>query len=195
MQYAEEMAGIAEAAREAAESDAAVADEIAAPEEPGGGGDNAVNAGAALSVATIDDADEVTDGVTLKKVIALYHEMLPGLPHIVKVGETLKTKFKRCLDRNKDSRELAFWKDYFGKVGESDFLMGKTKTKSMFRADLRWLMGPENMDKTYYEGRYQNIEKNAESAFERPLRPESMEVVERYGDIIERHFGKSGTGQ
>ena len=81
-------------------------------------------------------------------------ELLPDLPG-VKVwtkrrGQALDTRIReRCKD-GKDATAIKYWRDFFELVAASDFLCGKATD---FRADLEWLLRPENFAKVI-EGRY-----------------------------------------
>jgi uncharacterized protein YdaU (DUF1376 family) len=89
-----------------------------------------------------------------QEVIAAYHELLPSLPRVKLWTE----KRRRALDarireRRKDGKPadtIAYWRSLFEQVAASDFLCGRSTD---FRADLEWILRPENFAKCI-EGRY-----------------------------------------
>ena len=91
-----------------------------------------------------------------EEVIAVYHEILPELPR-VKVWSTKRRQAldarirERCKD-GKPAQSIHYWREFFSHVAASDFLAGR---KTEFRADLEWLIRPENFAKVI-EGKYVN---------------------------------------
>lgn len=89
-----------------------------------------------------------------KAVIAAYHDTLPDLPRVKvwteKRQQALKARIRERLKDGKPADTLDYWRRLFGQVAASDFLTGR---KTDFRADLPWLLLPENFAKVI-EGRY-----------------------------------------
>lgn len=87
-------------------------------------------------------------------VIAAYHATLPNLP-AVKVWSkqragALNARIRERLRDGKPADTPDYWRRLFEQVAASDFLTGR---KTDFRADLEWLLRPENFAKVI-EGRY-----------------------------------------
>jgi hypothetical protein len=79
-----------------------------------------------------------------KKIIDIYHQELPSLPHINEWDATAAKWLKARWREKKERQSDEFWREYFRYVGKSDFLMGN---KTDFQADLRWLVRPSNFAK------------------------------------------------
>lgn len=83
-------------------------------------------------------------------IVKLYHEMLPSLTAVkewtAQRQDLLRTRWKEKPER----QSLEYWRNFFGYVAESDFLMGKVKD---FKADLEWLIRPKNFVKVI-EGKF-----------------------------------------
>lgn len=92
--------------------------------------------------------------IPFSEIIALYHETLPELPKVAKLTNQRKGYIRqRWLE---DLPDLDAWREYFGIVRKSKFLMGQStgsKGRPPFRADLTWLCRPENIVKVI-EGKY-----------------------------------------
>lgn len=90
--------------------------------------------------------------VPFREIVNTYHECLPELPKVEKLTPTRKGFIRqRWLE---DLQDLDMWRNYFGFVRRSDFLMGKTDSgngKPPFRADLEWLTRPGNFAKVAEE--------------------------------------------
>jgi hypothetical protein len=92
-----------------------------------------------------------------ESIIALYHETLPSLRQ-VQTWEGERPKLLRTRWREADERrDLAWWREFFGYVAGSDFLMGRTTGVDgrSFDCDLEWLIRPKNFAKVI-EGKYEN---------------------------------------
>lgn len=93
------------------------------------------------------------------QVIAAYHEHLPGLPAVkVWSAQRIGALNARIAERRKDGKPadtIEYWQAFFRSVAESDFLCGRSIGASDFRADLEWLLRPENFTKVI-EGRYES---------------------------------------
>jgi hypothetical protein len=94
------------------------------------------------------------------QVIEAYHQALPDLPAVKvwspKRRQALTTRIReRCQD-GKPADTVEYWRKFFAGVAASDFLCGRTVPRdgrAPFRADLEWLIRPENFAKVI-EGRY-----------------------------------------
>ncbi len=89
-----------------------------------------------------------------REVIEAYHELLSDLPRVKvwskKRGQALDARAReRCQD-GKPADKPDYWRALFREVAASDFLCGRATD---FRADLEWLLRPENFAKVI-EGRY-----------------------------------------
>ena len=90
----------------------------------------------------------VINKVPFKKIIDLYHKILPTLPKIEKLTKTREGFIRqRWIE---DLPDLNHWENYFDYIGQSDFLMGRVEPfngKRVFRADLEWVTKPSNFAK------------------------------------------------
>ena len=94
------------------------------------------------------------------QVIRAYHETLPELPAVKVWSETRRKALnarirERCKD-GKPADTVDYWRKLFESVAASDFLCGHATPRDgrqPFRADLEWLLRPENFAKVI-EGRY-----------------------------------------
>ena len=102
------------------------------------------------------DADsDAADTCPHRKIIALYHEVLPLCPRIRDWTSARATQLRARWNEDKKRQNLDWWREYFLYVGKCDFLMGKT-TKPFF-ADLEWITKSGNFTKIR-EGKYENRE-------------------------------------
>lgn len=89
-------------------------------------------------------------------VIGLYHEILPTAPRVKAWTTTrrqaLDARIRERLADGKPADQADYWRAFFETVAASDFLTGRA---TGFRADLEWLLRPENFLKVI-EGRYSN---------------------------------------
>ena len=97
-----------------------------------------------------------------KKVIQLYHELLPMLRKVEVWNDTragyLRQRWKEvAIDQSAKTAEdiLQWWHKFFVYVSKSRFLTGRLNDKSgrQFVADLEWLVKPSNFAKII-EGKY-----------------------------------------
>jgi len=92
--------------------------------------------------------------IPFKKIVELYHEILPTLPAIEKITKTREGFIRqRWIE---DLPDLDHWNNYFDYIKQSDFLMGRCEPqngKRIFRADLEWISKPSNFAKIS-EGKY-----------------------------------------
>jgi len=83
-----------------------------------------------------------------QKIINLYHDILPTLPAVLKLTTTRKAHLQA---RWREMPNLKLFKQFFEKVNESKFLTGRVSpsdpNRKPFKADLSWLMMPENFAK------------------------------------------------
>lgn len=86
----------------------------------------------------------------------MYHEILSksdsDLPKITSWPEHRQKQLAKRWRESPERQNLAWWRDYFAKIKDSDFLMGRSTD---FKADIDWIMGPKNFLKIV-EGRYVN---------------------------------------
>jgi uncharacterized protein YdaU (DUF1376 family) len=88
------------------------------------------------------------------QVIAAYHEALPELPPVKvwsrKRRQALNSRIRERCEDGKAADTVDYWRKLFEQVSASAFLCGRSTD---FRADLEWLLRPENFAKVI-EGRY-----------------------------------------
>lgn len=91
----------------------------------------------------------------VQAIIALYHEVLPDLPRIVKLTDARRSQIRQRW--NEGNQDMAGWRSYFEHVSASPFLMGKQPPRNgssvPFVADLEWLTKAGNFAKVI-EGKY-----------------------------------------
>ena len=90
-----------------------------------------------------------------QSIVELYHEVLPELPSLSVLNAPRKAKLKARWRENAVHRDLEFWRDYFGVVRASAWLMGKKPGRNgePFRCTFDWLICPSNFVKVV-EGNY-----------------------------------------
>ena len=90
--------------------------------------------------------------IPFKKIVELYHKMLPTLPKVEKL-----TKKREGYIRQRwieDLTAIQNWENYFDYVKQSPFLMGQCESRDdrpPFRASLEWLTNPSNFAKVSEE--------------------------------------------
>ena len=90
--------------------------------------------------------------VPFKKIVEIYHKILPTLRKTEKLTEKRKGNIRQRWAE--DLPALNNWENYFDYVSQSDFLMGRVESNSdrpPFRADLEWLINPSNFVKILEE--------------------------------------------
>lgn len=91
-----------------------------------------------------------------QEVIDTYHRMLPDLPRVKawtkSRRQALDARIAERVADGKSADAIDYWAAFFEAVAASDFLAGRA---SDFRADLEWLLRPQNFLKVI-EGRYTN---------------------------------------
>lgn len=90
-------------------------------------------------------------------IITLYHEILPTGTRVKSWTDTRKAHLRSRWREEPKRQNLDYWKLFFSKVSESDFLMGKahSKDRKPFKVALDWLVNSENFVKVI-EGKYDN---------------------------------------
>lgn len=96
-----------------------------------------------------DDAGEGSDPpgappCPAKRIVALYHEVLPELPPIRDLPEQTAKCLRARWRSSTERQSLDWWRRFFGYVRGSPFLMGE---KTDWQADLLWLVRPTNFAK------------------------------------------------
>ncbi|QIE86763.1 helix-turn-helix domain-containing protein [Pseudomonas nitroreducens] len=88
-------------------------------------------------------------------IINLFNEILPELPQVVILSNDRRAKLSGRWNDSPVHQNLDFWRDYFGTVRNSAFLMGKTLDRNgkAFRCNFDWLICPSNFVKVV-EGNY-----------------------------------------
>jgi hypothetical protein len=79
-----------------------------------------------------------------KKIIDLYHEILPELPPVKSWSNQNAKQLSARWKSKAEYRDLEWWAWFFKKIKSSDFLMGRVKS---FQASLRWITKAENFAK------------------------------------------------
>ena len=90
--------------------------------------------------------------------MALYHEILPELRRVREWNETRQRLLSRRWRESRERQSLDWWRQFFGYVRKSDFLMGRTTGRDgrPFDCDLEWLIRPTNFAKVV-EGKYEDM--------------------------------------
>lgn len=91
------------------------------------------------------------------EIINLYHEILPSLTRVREWTAPRQALLRKRWNENPDRQSLAWWRDFFSFVQQSDFLMGRKASRGSdpFECDLEWLVRPNNIVKVI-EGKYDN---------------------------------------
>jgi len=90
-------------------------------------------------------------------IIAAYHEILPELPAVRSWTDTRRKHLQARWRESGERQEVGWWQRFFSYVRRCPWLMGggvPGDGRSVFRADLGWLVKPENFAKVL-EGRYE----------------------------------------
>ena len=98
--------------------------------------------------------EKSSNSVPYKKIIELYHRLLPDLPAVMKLTQKRKSQIRQRF--KEDMGDLESWENFFIFVMQSDFLMGRIDPPSgraLFRADIEWLTNATNFTKIA-EGKY-----------------------------------------
>lgn len=95
-------------------------------------------------------------------IVDAYHEVLPTLRRVEVWNDSraglLRSRWREVCSAERYTQEqgVAWFRDYFGTVAQSEFLTGRARPKPgapPFQADLEWLIGPKNFAKVI-EGKY-----------------------------------------
>ncbi len=89
-----------------------------------------------------------------EQIIALYHEVLPQCPKVTSWNGHGRKQLALRWREDKARQSIDWWRDIFGKVAQSDFLMGR-KPNTTFLFSLGWFVGPRNFEKVL-NGHYVN---------------------------------------
>ena len=97
------------------------------------------------------DSPPPKDSIPFKKIVAMYHEILPMCP---RVGVLTNTRKSYIAARWKSGAipDLETWRDFFTFIGKSKFLTGGCDPppgKKRFVADLEWITRESNFVKIY----------------------------------------------
>lgn len=100
-------------------------------------------------------AREDSKQVPVQHIVDLFNELLPELPAVVLINKDRKTKIQARWADSAVHQDLEFWRDFFGMVRSSDWLMGKVAGRDGkgFRCNFDWLIAPTNFVKVV-EGNY-----------------------------------------
>lgn len=105
-------------------------------------------------VSTMPDGSWTTNRVPYSKITELWAEMLPELPQPLKLTPARKTQIKARW--NDELPDLDAWRECFGHIRKSAFLMGKIDPppgRNRFVCTLDWITKQSNLLKLY-EGKY-----------------------------------------
>lgn len=91
------------------------------------------------------------------RIVALYHELLPELRQVREWNDTRRKLLARRWAESTERQSLDWWREFFGYVRKSRFLMGQTTGRDgrPFDCDLEWLIRPTNFAKVV-EGKYED---------------------------------------
>lgn len=117
----------------------------------------------------------------VEQIVEAYADILPGLLPVQRITDARRKAIQARWREDKDRQTVGWWRGYFERVRESDFLMGKCAPSqgraTSWQADFDWLIKPTNLQKVI-EGKYDNHTRAAPDA------PTYAEVVQKYGDIL-----------
>jgi hypothetical protein len=116
-----------------------------------------------LTSSPVTNANGSTPDCPYQAIAEAYHQELPELPSIVVMTPARKRSLQArwrevCTAEHLDvAAGITFFRDYFRRIRQSDFLLGKAPPKKpgerTFRADFDWIFNPANFIKIV-EGRY-----------------------------------------
>ena len=152
-----------------------------APTMPPDGGD-APSERFDLSAETVPKPPR--DDCPHQKIVELYHEILPELPHVHSWGDKNRANLRARWRGSRERQNLDWWREFFQYVGQSDFLMGRIcgRDGKPFFANLGWLVTSQNFDKVL-NGNYNH---GALDVFEQAKRL-------GYDEIKRQAFGSFGS--
>lgn len=106
------------------------------------------------SISPDGDTGTAVPSCPHQKIIDTYHEVLPELRSVREWTDNRKALLRARWREKPERRSLEWWREYFQRVAQSDFLMGRANGDARpFQADLEWLIRPNNMPKVL-EGKY-----------------------------------------
>jgi len=117
-----------------------------------------VRAGARMSPDKSDDVTPVAKTqIPHKQIADTFNEILTELPQVQTLTEKRRASIKARWNEAEERQDLDWWRQYFLKVKESDFLTGRvhSRDREPFLASFDWLIRPVNMPKVL-EGNYDN---------------------------------------
>jgi len=76
-------------------------------------------------------------------IVAAYHEILPSLPRVRILDERRRRAIRARWREAPERQNMGWWREYFGAVARSRFLLGATGRG--WRANLDWLLKPGKM--------------------------------------------------
>ena len=110
-----------------------------------------------MRVSKSQNRDFATNLTPYREILSLWQEMLPELPQPHDVEHWTPARKNQIRARWLDQLpDIEAWRECFGHIRKSRFLMGQTTPapgRRQFRCDLFWITKPENLLKLY-EGRY-----------------------------------------
>lgn len=109
------------------------------------------------TAAPVDPSPGRPKACPQQKIVDLYHEVLPELRRVREWNALRQKLLARRWAENPERQTLDWWRDFFGYVRKSRFLMGQTQGRDgrPFDCDLEWLVRPTNFVKVV-EGRYED---------------------------------------
>lgn len=90
------------------------------------------------------------NGVPYQAIVDLFNKSLPELPTVKIITDKRKKHLKARWNTSHKTSNIFWWDDLFGRIRESDFLMGR---KTDFQASFDWIINPANFVKIV-EGNY-----------------------------------------
>lgn len=90
------------------------------------------------------DSDDGMPRCPTKRIIGLYHEVLPELPPVQEFPEASVKMLRQRWRSDPERQSLDWWRGFFEYVSRCPFLMGE---RTEFTADLLWLVRPTNFAK------------------------------------------------
>lgn len=122
-------------------------------------GDSALSPSSQPADANSVQTSQPKDECPHRDIIAVFHEVLPSVRH-VRDWTPARAQLLRARWREDSKRQnLDWWRKFFGYVGQSGFLMGRTHSQGRkpFELGLEWLLKAENFAKVR-EGAYHEAE-------------------------------------
>jgi hypothetical protein len=89
--------------------------------------------------------------VPYQAIVGLFNEIFPGFPTVQKVTDTRKKHLRARWNTSSKTQSVEWWKNFFGYIRESEFLMGQTNDP--FKCNFDWIINESNFVKIF-EGNY-----------------------------------------